>query len=77
MHAKTFKEVAPAIIITAQYDPLLSDSEKYADLLRADGVPVVYKQYDGMIHGFFATMAITHVAAESIDFMAQEIKKLA
>jgi len=77
MHAKTFKEVAPAIIITAQYDPLLSDSEKYADLLRADGVPVVYKQYDGMIHGFFATMAITQVAAESIDFMAQEIKKLA
>ena len=76
MHAKTFKDLAPAIIITAQYDPLLSDSEKYAKLLQADGVPVVYKQFDGMIHGFFVMMAITKVAAESIDFIAQEIKKL-
>jgi acetyl esterase len=76
MLAKTFKDLAPAIFITAQYDPLISDSEKYAELLQADGVPVVYKQYDGMIHGFFALMAITKVAAESIDFMAQEIKKL-
>jgi hypothetical protein len=29
-----------------------------------------------MIHGFFVMMAITKVAAESIDFIAQEIKKL-
>jgi acetyl esterase len=76
MHAKSFKELAPAIIITAQYDPLLADSEKYAKLLQSDGVPVVYKQFDGMIHGFFVMMAITKVAAESIDFIAQEIKKL-
>jgi len=76
MHAKTFKDLAPAVIVTAQYDPLLADSEKYAKLLQADGVPVVYKQFDGMIHGFFVMMAITKVAAESIDFIAQEIKKL-
>jgi len=76
MHAKTFKDLPPAVIVTAQYDPLLADSEKYAKLLQADGVPVVYKQFDGMIHGFFVMMAITKVAAESIDFIAQEIKKL-
>jgi acetyl esterase len=76
MHAKTFKDLAPAVIVTAQYDPLLADSEKYAKLLQADGVPVIYKQFDGMIHGFFVMMAITKVAAESIDFIAQEIKKL-
>ena len=76
MHAKTFKDLAPAVIVTAQYDPLLEDSVKYAKLLQADGVPVIYKQFDGMIHGFFVMMAITKVAAESIDFIAQEIKKL-
>ena len=76
MHAKTFKDLAPAVIVTAQYDPLLADSVKYAKLLQADGVPVIYKQFDGMIHGFFVMMAITKVAAESIDFIAQEIKKL-
>lgn len=76
MTAKDFKDVAPAIILTAQYDPLLSDGEEYAALLHRDGVPVLYKQYDGMIHGFFTNMAVTPRAEEAIDFVADELKKL-
>lgn len=76
MIAKDFKDVAPAIILTAQYDPLLSDGEEYAALLHRDGVPVLYKQYDGMIHGFFTNMAVTPRAEEAIDFVAEELRKL-
>jgi len=76
MRANSFSNLAPAIIITAQYDPLVSDGEKYADLLRRDGVSVVYKEYPGMIHGFFTNMAVTPTARESIDFAASEVKKL-
>jgi len=76
MRADSFSDLAPAIIITAQYDPLVSDGEKYADLLRRDGVSVVYKEYPGMIHGFFTNMAVTPAARESIDFAASEVKKL-
>ena len=68
--------MAPAIILTAQYDPLLSDGEEYAALLHRDGVPVLYKQYDGMIHGFFTNMAVTPRSQEAIDFVADELKKL-
>jgi len=76
MRADSFSNLAPAIIITAQYDPLVSDGEKYADLLKRDGVSVVYKEYPGMIHGFFTNMAVTPAARESIDFAASEVKKL-
>jgi acetyl esterase len=76
MTAKDLSDVAPAIILTAQYDPLLSDGEEYAALLHRDGVPVLYKQYDGMIHGFFTNMAVTPRSQEAIDFVADELKKL-
>lgn len=76
MTAKDFTGVAPAIILTAEFDPLLSDGEQYAALLHRDHVPVLYKQYDGMIHGFFTNLAVTPNAQEAIDFVADELKKL-
>jgi acetyl esterase len=76
MVAKDFSGLAPAIVITAEYDPLLSDGEQYAALLHRDKVPVLYKQFDGMIHGFFTNMAVTPTAAVAIDFVADELKKL-
>jgi len=76
MRASSFKALAPAIIITAQYDPLLTDGERYAELLHRDGVPVLYKGYEGMIHGFFTNMAITPTAQQAIDFIAYEVKKI-
>jgi acetyl esterase len=74
--AKTFKNVAKAIIITAQYDPLISDSEDYVKKLQSDGVDVIYREYPGMIHGFFANVAATPSSPEAIDFCAGEIRKL-
>ena len=76
MTAKSFQDLAPAIIITAEFDPLLSDGEHYAELLRGDNVPVIYRQFDGMIHGFFTNMAVTPTAQIAIDFVAAELKKM-
>ena len=76
MTGKDFSGLAPAIIITAEYDPLLSDGEQYAALLHRDHVPVLYRQFDGMIHGFFTNMAVTSTSRLAIDFAADELKKL-
>ena len=76
MTAKSFAGLAPAIILTAEFDPLLSDGEQYAALLRRDDVPVLYRQYDGMIHGFFTNMAVTPMAEIAIDFVAAELKRI-
>jgi acetyl esterase len=74
--ATSFKNLTSAIVITAQYDPLLSDGEKYAQLLKRDGVEVSYTEYPGMIHGFFTNLAVTQTAREAIDSPALEIKRL-
>ena len=50
--------VAPAIIVTAECDVLHDDGERYADSLRRAGVAVEYREYAGMIHGFFGMVPI-------------------
>lgn len=60
-------DVAPAHIITAEYDPLRDDGVRYAERLDAAGVPVVHDHYDDMIHGFFTMPTVTKRADEALD----------
>jgi acetyl esterase len=56
MLAESHAGLPPAVVITAEYDPLRDEGNAYADVLREAGVEVDHQQYDGMIHAFF-TMA--------------------
>ena len=58
LHGPSLAGVAPALVITAEADPLCSEGHAYADRLRADGVPVTYSEYPGMHHGFINLTAL-------------------
>jgi acetyl esterase/lipase len=64
--------LAPAVIITAGFDPLVDQGEAYAKRLRDAGVPVAYRCYDGLAHAFVAFTGVVPCA----DIACREIAGL-
>ena len=52
MTADDVSGLAPALIQTAEYDPLRDEGEAWGERLREAGVDVTITRYDGVVHGF-------------------------
>ena len=76
LRAADLQDVAPALVLTAELDPLVSEGEAYAERLRADGVEVRARRFEGMIHGFLRMPAIVDDADEAIDAIAAAVRAL-
>jgi acetyl esterase len=57
----------PALVITAEYDPLRDEGEAYAARLAAAGVDATSRRFDGMIHGFFSMRDMVPECKVAID----------
>jgi acetyl esterase len=64
----------PAFVITAEFDPLRDQGIAYAEAMRAAGVTVNARNYEGMFHGFFGMTEMMDVAKVALDDAAAELR---
>lgn len=73
--ARDLGGLPPALVQTAEFDPLMDEGEDYAWRLDKDGTFVSMKRYDGMIHGYLMMTELAPAAAEAQQEAAQALRK--
>jgi acetyl esterase len=73
--ATDVRDLPPALVITAGYDVLRDEGERYAQHLREAGVEVELAQYPTLIHGFFGMAPWIDAARDAVAHAAQKLKQ--
>jgi len=75
LHAKSLAGQPPALVVTAEFDPLRDEGKAYADALNAAGVEASYHCADGLIHDFFGTAAFLPCSRPAFEVACAALKK--
>ena len=65
-HADDLSGVAPALVVTAGFDPLRDEGEAFAEKLRESGVQCRLRRHPGYVHGFFNVVGIGPGGREAV-----------
>lgn len=66
LRADSHADLPPALIQTAEHDPLRDQGEVYAAVLRAAGVPVRVANYVDAVHGYISLSGVVPVARQAL-----------
>ncbi len=73
--ADSLAGVAPALVITAEFDPLRDQGIAYARRLHDEGVDVVHANYEGMVHAFFQLGPLVDAARQAVTQVAETARR--
>jgi acetyl esterase len=73
--AASLAGVAPARVITAEFDPLRDEGDAYAARLAEEGVEVEHDTNPGMIHGFFQMGAMAPAANAAVERAVEHLRR--
>ena len=76
MRALSHRDLPPAVIATAEFDPLCDEGAAYAGVLAASGVGVTFTCYAGMIHDFFSTAGMFASSRGAANDVYAAVKRL-
>jgi acetyl esterase len=76
LHAPDLTGVPPAIVVTAEFDPLRDDGDAYAAALQEAGVKVVHRRFEGLVHGFFGFAPLSAMARDAVDEVCKDLREL-
>ena len=76
LSSKDTSGCAPAIIATAEFDVLRDDGIRYAELLKSHGVDVIYKNFEGLIHGAYSYTGVIPSALVMREFFGDSINSI-
>ena len=76
LRAQIDSNLPPAMIITAQVDPLRDEGKAYAEKLQQAGVDVIYLEYEGMVHAFMNFYPFLREGREAIEEVNAFVHKI-
>jgi acetyl esterase len=75
MRAASLAGLAPALVITAGYDPLRDEGRAYAWRLQQEGTLADLVEFGGMLHGFLSAPMLLHGARRGVAIWAAALRE--
>lgn len=76
LRAASLAGLAPLVLGIGEYDPLRDEAIAFAEAVRRAGVPVVLRDYPGLMHGFFGMGSVSEASERASDELCTDLARM-